>query len=43
MLHKAVYKKLLILAKHKLVNRLLASDFPWENPRDQTHTFPRYI
>ena len=31
-----VYKKLLVLAKPKLVARLLASDFPSENPRTQT-------
>jgi hypothetical protein len=31
-----VYKKLLVLAKPKLVACLLASDFPSENPRTQT-------
>ena len=35
-----VYKKLLVLAKPKLVARLLASDFPSENPRTQTRNFP---
>jgi hypothetical protein len=31
---------LLVLAKPKLVARLLASDFPSENPRTQTRNFP---
>jgi len=31
-----VYKKLLVLPKPMLVARLLASDFPSENPRTQT-------
>ena len=35
-----VYKKLLVLASTKLVARLLASDFPSENPRPQTRNFP---
>jgi hypothetical protein len=35
-----VYKKLLVLAKSKLVARLPASDFPSENPRHQTRNFP---
>ncbi|OGS69965.1 MAG: hypothetical protein A3F91_11575 [Flavobacteria bacterium RIFCSPLOWO2_12_FULL_35_11] len=35
-----VYKKLLVLANTKLVTRLLASDFPSENPRPQTRNFP---
>ena len=35
-----VYKKLLDLAKPKLVARLLASDFPSENPRTQIRNFP---
>ena len=35
-----VYKKLLVLAKPKLIARLLASDFPSENPRTQTRNFP---
>lgn len=34
-----VYKKLLVLANTKLVARLLASDFPSENPRPQTCNF----
>ena len=38
--HNTVYKKLLVLAKPKLVARLLASDFPSENPRTQTRNFP---
>ena len=35
-----VYKKLLVLPKSMLVARLLASDFPSENPRTQTRNFP---
>ncbi len=35
-----VYKKLLVLPKPMLVARLLASDFPSENPRTQTRNFP---
>tara|TARA_R110002050_G_scaffold87233_3_gene184901 strand:- start:1513 stop:1650 length:138 start_codon:yes stop_codon:yes gene_type:complete len=35
---QAVYKKLLVLAKPKLIMRLLASDFPAENPRTQNRT-----
>ncbi len=35
-----MYKKLLVLANTKLVARLLASDFPSENPRPQTRNFP---
>src|SRR5690606_9607059 len=35
-----VYKKLLVLAKSKVVARLPASDFPSENPRPQTRNFP---
>ncbi len=35
-MHNTVYKKLLVLAKPILVARLLASDFPSENPRTQT-------
>jgi len=31
---------LLVLAKPKLVARLLASDFPSENPRTQARNFP---
>tara|TARA_R110002049_G_scaffold308805_1_gene514147 strand:+ start:13304 stop:13561 length:258 start_codon:yes stop_codon:yes gene_type:complete len=31
---------LLVLAKPKSVARLLASDFPSENPRTQTRNFP---
>ena len=34
--HNKVYKKLLVLPKPKFVARLLASDFPSENPRTQT-------
>ncbi|AXP81926.1 hypothetical protein CJ739_2861 [Mariniflexile rhizosphaerae] len=33
------YKKLLVLANPKLVARLLASDFPSENPRLKTCNF----
>jgi hypothetical protein len=39
-MHNTVYKKLLVLAKPKLVACLLASDFPSENPRPQTRNFP---
>jgi len=35
-----VYKKWLVLPKPKLVARLLASDFPAENPRTQTRNVP---
>jgi hypothetical protein len=31
---------MIVLAKPKLVARLLASDFPSENPRTQTRNFP---
>lgn len=31
---------MLVLAKPKLIARLLASDFPSENPRTQTRNFP---
>ncbi len=31
---------MLVLAKPMLVARLLASDFPSENPRTQTRNFP---
>ena len=31
---------MLFLAKPKIVARLLASDFPSENPRTQTRNFP---
>ncbi len=41
--HNTVYKKLLVLAKPKLVACLLASDFPSENPRTQTRNFPYTI
>jgi len=34
-----IYKKLLVLANPKFVVRLLASDFPSENPRSQTRNF----
>ena len=37
---------MLVLAKPMLVTRLLASDFPSENPRTQTRNFPytkRYV
>src|SRR5690606_40056359 len=37
---QAVYKKLLVLAKSKVVACLPASDFPSENPRPQTRNFP---
>jgi len=39
-MYNNVYKKLLVLAGTKLVARLLASDFPSENPRPQTRNFP---
>ena len=35
-----VYRKLLVLAKPMLFARLLASDFPSENPRTQRCNFP---